>query len=223
MYLQYLNICRHLIYLIVRKGYYMDIDFTKLINRKTTICDREIYREFSILIPMIKVGNEYSLLFEIRSENLLKQPKEICFPGGKIEDLESAQQAALRETSEELLIPEADIDVIAELDTVVTPFNSILYPFVGKLREYKGTFNHEEVKETFIAPLSFFMENAPLHHDISIRMKPEEDFPYHMIQNGKDYAWGKGSYPEYFYIYEDKIIWGLTARIINNFIQILTV
>jgi len=42
-----------------------------------------------------------------------------------------------------------------------------------------------------------------------------------MIQKGRDYPWGKGQYPVYFYTYEDKIIWGLTARIINNFVNLL--
>ncbi|MDD4504384.1 MAG: CoA pyrophosphatase [Clostridiaceae bacterium] len=199
----------------------MDIDFSKLIHRKTTICDREIYREFSVLVPIIKTDNGHSLLFEIRSENLSKQPNEICFPGGKIERLENTQQAAVRETSEELLIPEASINVIAKLDTIVAPFNSILYPFIGELKEYFGTFNPEEVKETFIVPLSFFIDTAPLHHDINIRMKPKEDFPYHMIQEGRYYPWGKGQYPVYFYTYENKIIWGLTARIIKNLVSIL--
>jgi 8-oxo-dGTP pyrophosphatase MutT (NUDIX family) len=199
----------------------MDMDFKKLIGRKATICDREIYRESSVLVPIIKNRDGHSLLFEIRSENLSKQPNEICFPGGKIESFENARQAALRETSEELLIPGLDIDVIAELDTVVTPFNSILYPFVGELHEYTGTFNREEVKETFVVPLSFFIDNDPLHHDINVRMKPKEDFPYHMVQEGRDYPWGKGQYPVYFYTYENKIIWGLTARIIKNFVNLL--
>lgn len=200
----------------------MKIDFTKLINRKTAVCDKEIYREFSVLVPIIKTGNEYSLIFEVRSENLTKQPNEICFPGGKIEKFESARQAAVRETTEELLIPEAYINVVAELDTVVTPFNSILYPFAGKLNSYKGTFNTEEVKEIFTVPLSFFLENAPLCHYINVRMKPKEDFPYHMVQEGRDYPWGKGKYPVYFYVYENKIIWGLTARIIRNFTNLLS-
>lgn len=201
----------------------MNIDFTKLTNRKSTICDREIYREFSILVPIINSGKDVSLLFEIRSENLSKQPNEICFPGGKIERLENAQQAAVRETSEELLIPEASISVKAELDTVVTPFNSILYPYVGELYNYSGTFNHEEVKEIFLVPLSFFINAEPVRYDINISMRPEEDFPYHMIPQGKDYPWGKGRYPEYFYSYEDKIIWGITARIIRNFVSLLLV
>ncbi|HPL54181.1 MAG TPA: CoA pyrophosphatase, partial [Bacillota bacterium] len=191
------------------------MDFTKLAGRKTNICDREIYKEFSVLIPVIKADRHF-LLFEIRSESLNNQPNEICFPGGRIESLESKQQAAVRETSEELLIPESQISIIAELDTVVTPFNSILYPFVGELREYKGTFNTEEVRSVFTVPMSFFIDTAPLCHDIDIKMRPREDFPYHMVQEGRNYPWGKGRYPVYFYTYEDRIIWGITARIINN-------
>ena len=199
----------------------MNMDFTKLAGRKTNICDREIYKEFSVLIPVIKADRHF-LLFEIRSESLNNQPNEICFPGGRIESLESKQQAAVRETSEELLIPESQISIIAELDTVVTPFNSILYPFVGELREYKGTFNTEEVRSVFTVPMSFFIDTAPLCHDIDIKMRPREDFPYHMVQEGRNYPWGKGRYPVYFYTYEDKIIWGITARIINNFVSLLT-
>lgn len=199
----------------------MNVDFAKIIGRKATICDREIYMEFSVLIPVIKTGNEHSLLFEVRSESLSKQPNEICLPGGKIERLENKQQAAVRETSEELLIPESSVNIIAELDTVVTPFNSILYPFAGELHEYARTFNPEEVRNVFTVPLSFFIDNDPLRHDIDVRMKPREDFPYHMIQEGRDYPWGKGRYPVYFYTYEDKIIWGITARIIRNFVSLL--
>ena len=200
----------------------MNIDYTKVIDRKVTICDEEIYSKFSVLIPLIKTGEEYSLIFETRSENLSKQPNEICFPGGKIENFENARQAAVRETSEELLIPESSIDIIAELDTVVTPFNSILYPFAGELDEYAGTFNPEEVRSIFSVPMSFFVNTNPLQYDVIVKMNPEESFPYHLIPEGRDYPWSKGRYPIYFYIYEDKTIWGITARIVNNLIKVLT-
>lgn len=199
----------------------MNIDFSKLTNRKSTICGREIFREFSVLVPIVQTGDKQYLLFEVRSEKLNSQPNEICFPGGKIEKMESPQQAAVRETCEELLITERSIKVVGELDTVVTPFNSIIYPFAGELHEYSGTFNPDEVKEIFTVPLSFFINTKPLHHDIDVSLKPKEDFPYNMIQDGKDYPWGKGLYPVYFYVYRDKIIWGITARIVFNFIRIL--
>ncbi len=200
----------------------MKMDFTKIENREITICDRDVYREFSILVPIIKTDYDCSLLFEIRSQNLNKQPSEICFPGGKIEDSEGKKQAALRETAEELLVPESGIDIIAELDTVVTPFNSILYPFAGELSEYNGTFNPDEVESVFSVPLSFFIDKAPLCHYVDIITQPQESFPFHMVQEGRNYPWGKGRYPVYFYSYEDKIIWGITARIINNLVSLLT-
>lgn len=200
----------------------MSIDFSKLLNRKPTICDREIYHEFSVLVPIVHTSAGKCLLFEIRSEKLNSQPNEICFPGGKIEGMESPQHAAVRETSEELLIPENSVKIIGELDTIVAPFNRIIYAFVGEIFEYSGTFNPDEVKNVFFVPLSFFEKTKPTRNFLDIKMKPGIDFPYENIPEGRNYPWGKGRYPVYFYIYEDKIIWGITARIVHNLFSILS-
>lgn len=192
----------------------------ELKNRNADISDSENYIKSSVLIPIIINNNSLSLLFEIRSENLTKQPNEICFPGGKIEAGEDGLTAAARETSEELCIVSEKIDIIGASDTLVTPFNSIIYTYIGILNDYKGTFNNE-VSEIFTVPLSFLLAHKPLCHYINVNIQPKEDFPFHLIQNGKDYSWGKGKYPVYLYIYEDKIIWGITARIINDFISLI--
>ncbi len=193
----------------------------KLKNRKISICGRDLYKEFSVFVPIVERAEGYSLLFEVRSENLNQQPNEICFPGGKIENHEENMRAAVRETSEELLLPENRIEVTGELDTLVTPFNTIIYPFTGLLYDYKGTYSPDEVKEVFYVPLSFLMETKPSCYYLSTEMKPGEDFPYDMVPWGRDYPWGRGKYPVYFYTYKDKIIWGITARIAYNFIEIL--
>jgi len=199
----------------------MKADFAKLSNRKVNVCGRDICKEFSVLVPIVEIEGEHQLLYEVRSESLSNQPSEICFPGGKIENLEESINAAVRETSEELLIPEGNIKVIGELDTLVTPFNSVIYPFAGMLTDYPGTFNSDEVKEVFCIPLSYLMETKPLCHYIDIEMKPRDGFPYEMIQGGKHYPWAKGKYPVYFYTYKDRIVWGITARITYNFIELL--
>jgi peroxisomal coenzyme A diphosphatase NUDT7 len=199
----------------------MKIDLEKLKSRKISVCGMDICKEFSVLVPIVESAGEYSLLFEVRSESLNNQPNEICFPGGKIESMEESVNAAVRETSEELLLPENNIKVIGQLDTLVTPFNTVIYPFVGLLHDYHGKYNIDEVKETFYIPLSFLMETEPLCRYIDIEMKPREGFPYEMIQNGRNYPWAKGKYPVYFYTYEDRIVWGITARITYNFIQLL--
>ncbi len=199
----------------------MKIDLEKLANRKINICDREICKEFSVLVPIVERDGEYSLLFEVRSESLNRQPNEICFPGGKIERFEESVNAAVRETSEELLLPENNIRITGELDTLVTPFNTVIYPFTGILYDYQGTYNIDEVTEIFYIPLSFLMETEPLCHYIDIEMKPRDGFPYELIQKGSSYPWAKGQYPVYFYTYEDRVVWGITARITHNFIQLL--
>lgn len=193
----------------------------KFRNRKVSISDYESYREFSILVPVIESSEGHSLLFEVRSETLNQQPNEICFPGGKIENMEEHVKAAVREASEELLLPESKIEIFGELDTLVTPFNTLIYPFVGTLYDYQGSFNLTEVKETFTVPLAFLMKNEPLCHFMDVQMMPGDDFPYEMIQKGNNYPWRRGKYPVYFYIYKDRIIWGITARIIRNYIEIL--
>lgn len=190
----------------------------KLKNKTIDISDNSHYVESSVLVPIIESKNGLSLLYEIRSENLKKQPNEICFPGGKIEKGESKKNAAIRETTEELLISYEDIQFIGASDILVTPFNTIIYPFIGVLKDYKGTFNNE-VKNVFTVPLSFLMSYEPTCFYLDVHMEPENDFPYHLIQKGQKYKWGKGKYPVYFYIYEDKVIWGITARITYDFIK----
>lgn len=182
------------------------------------ISDRNNCVESSVLIPLLDCNGNFSVLYEIRSENLRKQPNEICFPGGRIEDGESNFDAAIRETSEELLIPPETIQIISPSDILVTPFNTIIYPFIGILKDYRGTFN-DEVKEVFTVPLPFLLSQEAVCNYINVNMQPADDFPYNLIQNAKEYKWGKGKYPVYFYTYEDKVIWGITARITYDFIK----
>ncbi|MGE5678095.1 MAG: NUDIX hydrolase [Pseudomonadota bacterium] len=193
----------------------------KFKNRNASLSDIDSYTRFSILVPIIETAEGDSLLFEVRSEKLNRQPNEICFPGGRIEGQEESMRAAVRETSEELLLPEDKVEVFGELDTLVTPFNTVIYPFIGILHDYAGTFSPEEVKETFTVPLPFIMETEPLCHYIDVEMCPGDDFPYEMIQQGTNYPWRRGRYPVYFYTYQDRIIWGITARIMKDYVYIM--
>ncbi len=183
------------------------------------------YQYFSVLAPLIEVNDELHLLFEVRSEKLKTQPREICFPGGRIEPNETAMDCAIRETSEELNLLASHIKVYGALDFLVLPYNLVLYPFLGSLNIALETidFSRDEVAEIFTVPLKYFMENPPLSHPIEIQILTGEDFPYHLLENGDDYRWKNGKYPVYFYLYEDYVIWGMTARIVKNLIDILNI
>lgn len=56
----------------------------------------------AVLVPLVQVDGEWHVLFEVRSLTMRKQPGDISFPGGKLDGGETAQEAALRETYEEL-------------------------------------------------------------------------------------------------------------------------
>lgn len=197
----------------------MNIEILK--HYKPQICDSNDCNEFAILIPIVKHQEQDCIAFEVRAGSLLKQPNEICFPGGKIEHEENPLQAAIRETCEELLIEASNIEVLGEIDTLVTPFNTVIYPFAAYLSDYQHTYSKDEVHEIFYIPLEFLMSYKPQHSYLDVVMHPHEDFPFEKVQNGKNYPWAKGKYPVFFYEYEGKIIWGITARILKNFISIL--
>lgn len=199
----------------------MNLKSLNLKNRTVLISDHENSKEYAIFVPIIEVEGTSCIVFEVRAEGLTRQPNEICLPGGRIEKGESKAHAAKRETAEELAIPPELISIDFELDTLVTPFNTILYPFAGTIDHYQGSFNQDEVKEIFLVPVDFFIQSNPQIHPIDVIMQSGEDFPYEMIQHGKDYPWAKGRYPVYFYTYQGRIIWGITARIVYNFVQLI--
>ncbi|MFT9494467.1 NUDIX hydrolase [Anaerosolibacter sp.] len=183
-----------------------------------------VFHRFSILVPIVKVQGELHLLFEVRAAHLRNQPGEICFPGGKIEKNETPEEAAIRETAEELNLTLGEIELLGPLDYVVTPFNTILYPFLGTIPQKEIDeiqFNPSEVGSIFTVPLDYFFHTEPEHHFIHIKASTHDDFPFHMIQNGKNYKWKVGKLPELFYEYNGHIIWGMTARIVKNLVDIL--
>lgn len=183
-----------------------------------------IHDNFAVLIPLIYVDEKLHLLYEVRSKNLDTQPGEISFPGGKVELDETFKEAAIRETHEELRLSSKKIKVLGELDYIILPYNISIYPYVASLNDIKIeniNFSEDEVHEIFTVPIKFFLENEPMEHKVDLNPKPNEQFPYHLIENGEDYDWRTGNYPVYFYKYNKYIIWGITARITKNFIDIL--
>lgn len=199
----------------------MFINLSLFHNRKPKTDIIEYSKVYSVVAPIIKTDCGDHLLFEVRSDNLTSQPNEICFPGGRIEQNETNQAAAIRETCEELEIHKNNIQLIGDLDTLITPFNTVIYPFIGYITNYGYTFNSNEVKEVFCVPLKWILENEPSLHTIDVELKPDCTFPFDMIPYGRKYPWAKGKYQVYFYEYNNRIIWGITAKIVKNISDIL--
>ena len=97
-----------------------------------------VRRQNAVLIPLVETGGELGILFEVRQSGI-RQGGEICFPGGRIEENETAEEAAVRETSEELLIPRDKIEVIAPMHAMTGPGGAKISSCLGILHDYEGT------------------------------------------------------------------------------------
>lgn len=181
----------------------------------------DVKNRFAVMIPLIKRKGEIHLLFEKRALTLRNQPGEISFPGGRIEKNESPWDAAIRETCEELLIEENDLEIYSEGDFLVNPYAAIIYSFIGEIKKdfYEIIPSKAEVESIFTVPLSFFMETEPKAYTINLKVNRSEDFPYHLIPNGRDYKFKRGREEVLFYQYKGQIIWGFTAKMARRFIE----
>ena len=193
----------------------------KLRTRQPGLMNRESYHEAAVFLPLIKTEKGFDVLFEVRSSKLSAQPGDICFPGGAIEEGESPQEAASRETCEELLVKPEQVEIVCTLDCYLNG-RMMVHPFAGYLRDYNGTFYMGEVAETFRVPLSYFLETEPEAYEQEFTAAPSEDFPYDRIQGGKNYKWRKRVDRYLFYNYEGREIWGFTAAIVHAFAQMMT-
>lgn len=179
-------------------------------------------KTYGILIPLIKKEDIWHLVFETRAFHMRAQPGEICFPGGMVERGESPQGAAVREACEELGIDASQIELLGPTDYMLTPFGSLLYPFAAILHVESVddlTPNPAEVDHIFTVPIDELAVQKPEKHVLKTQYLLQADFPYHKIQNGTEYRWKTGEHAVYFYTYQDKIIWGLTANILKTFLE----
>ncbi len=195
----------------------------KLENRTPSLMDREKFKNYAVLIPLVEIENKLHLLFEVRSLKMRSQPGDICFPGGKVDNEDANEmQCALRETSEELGIDASTIRHVSPLDYLVTNDRRIIHPFAGEITSLeKLTLNTDEVAEVFTVPLTYFLKNEPKIYKINLQVIPEPNFPFELIQDGKNYDWRTRQMDELFYLYNERVIWGLTAKMIAHFIEII--
>ncbi len=198
------------------------MDYIKLAARQPEIMDCERYKRSAVIVPIVNKGGTEHILFEVRTDTIKRQPGEICFPGGGMEDTDrDSRDTALREASEELGLSREKMSIIAPLDIVITPFDLMIYPYICRMPDHDAINpNDREVKEIFCVPIDYFLLNKPKTYYVSVKVVPSKDFPYDLIPGGDNYKWRTSQYPEYFYTYGGHVIWGLTARILLNFLQL---
>ena len=175
-------------------------------------------RTYAVLCPFLEREDGPHLLFEVRSATV-RQAGEVCFPGGLREEGESYTDCALRETEEELAIPQSEITLLGQSDFVCGQRGFLLQPVLG-LVSPEGLAamrpSPDEVAEVFTVPVEFFRTTPPEVYTYTLTPNVPEDFPYESVGISRDYPWAKGRVEVPVWHWQGRVIWGLTARIVMD-------
>lgn len=193
-----------------------------LAHHTPTFIGMDQYHQAAVCIPLLKnASGGYDVLFEVRAATIAHQPGDVCLPGGMVEEGETPREAALRELQEELLLNKDQICYLGDMDKLYTGSRLIMYSFAAEVTEYQNTFSPAEVDEVFHVPLEFFLHTEPKCYITRARVEPGEDFPYDLICGGREYNWRSRKEDVCFYQYEGHVIWGLTAKVIRAFAEVV--
>ncbi len=154
-----------------------------------------------VLVPLVAPGGP-SVVFTRRTEHLSRHAGEISFPGGlRHGEEEDVRWTALRESHEELGLEPAAVDVLGALPPVHTTVSGILIvPFVGLLADRpRFRASQAEIAEVLEFPL-----------DELARAEGSVEFP----RDGRVYR-------GFAYEMPGATIWGATARILHELLEIV--
>jgi len=189
--------------------HYCEKEFIDQIQKILNARDRRMIEQSSlaraaVLVPLFKKGEDCHIVFTKRSDNVRYHKGEISFPGGVFDERDvELQRTALREAFEEIGLEEKDVQVIGVLDDIVTITQFIVTPFVG-LFPYPYSFKLSpiEIAELIEVPISALLDEDCFSEREIIR--------------------GTGKEVVYAYQYENHIIWGATARILKQFLELIS-
>jgi 8-oxo-dGTP pyrophosphatase MutT (NUDIX family) len=159
-------------------------------------------REAAVLMPVFEKDGEPCFLLTLRTEEVETHKGQISFPGGMRHGSESLEVTALRETREEIGIDEEKIEILGRFHDYISSTDYRVVPFAGYVRlPFQVVLQPAEVAEVLTVPFRIFFDPQ--------RLRTEK-----MMLRGK-------RIDVHFYSYNSYQIWGLTARIIRDFLAVL--
>jgi 8-oxo-dGTP pyrophosphatase MutT (NUDIX family) len=164
-------------------------------------------RPAAVLIPLVRANGQWEVLFIRRTEVAGDiHSGQVALPGGRRDTEDpSLTAAALREIHEELGVQHADVEILGRLNEFIAISNYRVTPFVGSLPwPYKIVPEKREVAHWFTIPLAWLAD--PANRRTERRALPN----------------GLGEVGAIFFDeYDGEVLWGLSARIITELLDVL--
>ena len=158
----------------------------------------------AVLIGMLNANNpnkDTEIIYTLRSSKLSTHSGEVSFPGGKRDEIDaSLEKTALREANEEIGLNVNDAEFLGRLDYLVSRHNIEVNPIIFSINKEPQFVPNEEIEAVFTVPISFLINKKNLQQDI-------------VEKHGKRWLVPQWQYKNF-------KIWGLTAMITTNFLNI---
>jgi len=158
----------------------------------------------SVLVLLFPDKDKIYTCLTRRPSTMKYHPGQISFPGGKVEkDDASAEMAALREAQEEVGIDPSQIEILGQLSDFYLEISRFsIQPFLAWTdNRPEFTVNTDEVEELILFPVSDFVENEIIQETELQTMT--------------------GILPIKYFPYNGQVIWGATAMILAELMEIM--
>jgi 8-oxo-dGTP pyrophosphatase MutT (NUDIX family) len=162
----------------------------------------------AVLIPLLLDQEDWKILFIKRTHHQNdRHSGQVAFPGGRADSNDPALlYTALREAEEEIGLNPGDVEILGQSCTITTVTDYEVTPFVGILPwPYPLKISKIEVEKTILIPINWLID--PQNHQVKF-WKP-------------DPSAAEGIPVIFFKEYLGDILWGVTAQIVLDFLDLI--
>lgn len=163
----------------------------------------------AVMIPLCKVNGTPSILFTVRSLSLNHHKGEVCFPGGKMDDIDENNviKCALRESNEEIGISSESVEILGTLSPITINKNlnyavHSVITYCGDLDPSSLQFNLDEVSEVIHFSIQKLCDTSIFSRSVLKRATCSYVVPEYNLEGYR--------------------IWGLTALILYQALKIIS-
>jgi 8-oxo-dGTP pyrophosphatase MutT (NUDIX family) len=173
------------------------------LDPKNASKERKAPGRAAVLLLVYRHKDKLYTVLTQRAAHLASHSSQVSLPGGRIGRGESVEQAALRETEEELAVSPDCVKILGKLTPLlVSSSNHLIHPVVGwTIRKPAFLANPQEVEEILEIPVSILLKRSTMKQEIWHQRGIKREVPFYQIQGYK--------------------VWGATAMVLSEFISVL--